>query len=546
VLRTVVIVAAFITVLAGPVGVTASEAHNSSAVATVTQPQIVALYPNPVATGDSGEFVTVRFPPGTNRSAYSLTDGETTIRLSTAGIADETITVVFSTDPNQTRALVDRPVAPLAGSLALANDGESVRLRRNGTVVDEVRYGSAGEMMRYDVRADRWRPLGATDRPVVTAGSGTVEAFVLPDNPDRATDFLAGARERVLLAGYTLSSMRVVEALTRAIERGVRVEVLVDGAPVGGMTGRAAAALDNLARAGATVRVVGGERSWYRYQHAKYAVVDDRALVTTENWKPAGTGGASSRGWGVITGQEPVVTGLIETFRADTDPRNTRPWEAFDPKLTTENRSTGDYPQRFDPESVPANQTHLLVAPDNARAAILDRIRAAEESIDVLQVSIGDRSFAFLQAVLDAAERGVEVRILLSGAWYVEEQNSQLVAWLDEQASTAALPLSAKLAEPGGAFEKIHAKGVIIDNETVILGSINWNQNSVQNNREVALILDGRAVADYFGEVFAADWQDDDSSRDVPLGLALAGLFAAALAVHGARRISFGSEPQNW
>jgi phosphatidylserine/phosphatidylglycerophosphate/cardiolipin synthase-like enzyme len=449
--------------------------------------------------------------------------------------------VTLSTHPNQTAALVDRAVAAVSSRLRLANSGETIRLLRNGTVVDETSYTSAAEGEIYNATAQRWRPLGATDRPVVTAGSGSVEAFVLPDERERAVEFLNSATDRVLLAGYTFASERAVEALSRAIERGVTVDVLVDGSPIGGMTGRQAAALDELARASANVRVVAGERTWYRYHHAKYAVVDERALVTTENWKPAGTGGASSRGWAVITDQRPIVAGLVETFRADSGRNDTRSWREHEPELTAGEPATGEYPRAFEARSVPVEQTHLLVAPDNAEAEILDRIERAEDSVDVLQVTVGDRGLPFLQAVLDAAARGVEVQVLLSGAWYVREENRQLVAWLEEQAAAANLSLSARVAEPGGAFEKIHAKGVIIDDREVILGSINWNNNSVRNNREVALVLEGEAVATYFGDVFEADWRGDDGGgRRLPLGLALACLLGAVLAVLGARRIRFG------
>ena len=524
---------------------------------TADQACIVALYPNPVTTGDRGEFVTVAFPPNVNLTEYELADEHTAVSLSphATNTSDTNVTgpvvdtdsppdrtITFSTDPGLTAWLTDRTVAPLSRDLQLANDGDTVRLRHEGAVVDEVGYGRATEAEVYNVTTGAWDPLGATDRPVVTAESGTVEAFVLPDEPDRAVDFLESAEERVLLAGYTVSSPAVVEALTAAVERGVDVEVLAEGSPAGGMTGNGAAALSELDRAGATVRVLDGDRARYRYHHAKYAVVDDRALVTTENWKPAGTGGMSSRGWGVITDQKRVVAGLAETFRADASGMGAIPWHEYEPTPVEADPATGGYPQVFEARQLSVERTRLLVAPDNAGPAVRALIEGAEESIDIKQVSIGDRGFPLLQAVLDAAERGVEVRILLSGAWYVREENEQLAAWLTDQAAAADLPLSARVAEPGNAFEKIHAKGLVVDGEEVLVGSVNWNNNSVQNNREVALLLSGDAIADYFGDVFEADWHGDDTASDewtLPLGVALAILAGAVVAVLGAKRIRF-------
>jgi phosphatidylserine/phosphatidylglycerophosphate/cardiolipin synthase-like enzyme len=387
---------------------------------TDTEPDILELYPNPVAYDDAGEFVTVRFPEGTDPSEYTLADGQTAVPLEASNVTvNSTVNrqITFSTDANRTAQLTDRTVVQINDRLRLANSGETVRLRRQGSVVDTVTYAQAPEGELYDPVAEEWTPLGATNRSIVTADGGTVEAFVLPDEPNRAVEFLEQGQDRILLAGYTLSSQRVVDALVGAAERKVTVEVLVDGSPVGGMSGEMAAALDELTRAGVDVRIFGGERARYRFHHAKYAVVDDRAIVTTENWKPAGVGGQSSRGWAVITDQQPIVAGLVDTFRADTGWVDTVAWQEFeDPTLVSDEQSRESYPSEFDAESLPVDRTELLLAPDNAEGRVLEVIENANDSLDIKQVRIGNRGLPFLQAVLDAARRGVEVRILLGSS----------------------------------------------------------------------------------------------------------------------------------
>lgn len=537
-----------------PVPVTEQpQSVDSQPVIAVDQPEILDLYPNPTASGDAGEFVTLWLPPDTNLDAHALGDEQATVQLSslanTTAVGRAISTggknggryVTLSTDPELTAELTDRTALALPDQLQLANSGETVRLLDNGTIVDEVSYEQAPDGEVYDAVNGTWRPLGATDRPVTTAGNGTVEAFVLPDESERAVEFLETADERILLAGYTLSSERVVDALRAASRRNVRVEVLVEGNPVGGMTTRQAAALDELRRAGVTVRVLGGERARYRYHHAKYAIVDDRALVTTENWKASGVGGHSSRGWALITAQDEIVDGLVETYRADAGWQDTIPWDEFDPGRLTEPAGTGgEYPSKFENESLSVERTQLLVTPDNADSVINDTIGSAQESLDIKQVSIANPRFVFLQAVLDAARRGVKVRILLSGAWYVEEENRQLKAWLDEQADVENLPLDVRIADPDGAFGKIHAKGIVVDGETTILGSINWNENSLHENREVALLVESHAVADYFGAVFESDWESD--RKQVPLGYLAACGLAAAIALFVATRLRFDEQ----
>jgi len=525
--------------------------HNASVQtgdARSEHPRIVAVYPNPAASGDDGEFVTLRVPPGTVLEEYALADDHAAVDLSAfpgkanaSTVSDASLgthrRITLSTDPALTASLTGREVLELPDAIRLANDGERIRLLHRGAVVDAVSYDRSPEAEVYDRTEGVWRPLGATDLPVVTAEDAEVELFALPDEPDRAVEFLRTADRRILLAGYTFASQRVTDALLAAHERGVTVRVLVDGSPVGGMPARSATLLEDLDRGGVDVTVIGGDRARYTHHHAKYAVVDGRALVTTENWKPAGTGGRGSRGWAVITGQDAIVSGLVDTFRADTGWADAVPWSEFEPAVADAEPAGEGFPSEFAAETAHVDRTRLLVAPDNAEDELLDVVDGAERSVDVKQVHVGDRELPFLQAVLDAAGRGVRVRILLSSQWYVEEENRELAAWLNEQARADDLPLEARLAQPGDRYEKIHAKGLVVDGETVVVGSINWNNNSLRDNREVALILEGEEAGEYFEDVFEADWGVD--RRQLPAGLGAVVALGAVAALVVATRLQF-------
>jgi phosphatidylserine/phosphatidylglycerophosphate/cardiolipin synthase-like enzyme len=500
-------------------------------------PAVVAAYPNPVAADDAGEFVVLSVPPGTDLGTFAVGDGEARVRLPNVTAGGR---VTLSTDPDATRALLDRRVYPLSDRLQLANGGERIRLYHGARVVDSLAYEDApgGDLRVRD--GDRpWRPLGATNREVVAAGEGRVTAFLLPDAPDVAVDHLRSAEERVLLAGYTFTSGRAADALVAAARRNVSVRVLVDGDPVGGMTDRQAAILDRLARAGIDVRVLGGDRARYRFHHAKYAVVDGRVLVTTENWKPAGLGGNGSRGWGVVTTQPRVVDGLVETFRADASWQDAQPWQEVrdSREFVAAEPPNSTYPSRFEPARVPVEGARLLVAPDNAEPVIRAAIAGANESLAIEQVTLGGRAQPFVRETLDAARRGVRVRVLLAGAWYVREDNERLVAWLNRRAEVEDLPLEARVADPRGRFEKIHAKGVVVDGDCVLLGSVNWNNNSVRHNREVVLVLEGAEVGAYYRRAFEADWRG--GARRLPAGVVVVLLVGVAAALLGARRIRF-------
>lgn len=498
-------------------------------------PGIAAVYPNPAAGEDRGEFVVLSLPSDTDLDGLGLDDGEDTVGLN--GTASGRVTL--STAPNATERLTGRSARPLPGDLALSNAGETLRLRRGNRTVDTLSYANAPAAEVRDASGE-WRSLGATDRPVVDAGPGQVRAFVLPDAPSLAASRLRAADRRVLLAGYTFTSRAATEALVGAVDRNLTVRVLVDGGPVGGMSARMARRLDRLAAAGAEVRVLDGPRARYAFHHAKYAVVDDRALVTTENWKPAGTGGHGSRGWAVVTDQPAVVRGLAETFRADAGWHDAIPWREARANLSTTAGGTppnGSYPRRFDPRHLRVEGARLLVAPDNAERAVVELVGNATESVRVQQVSIGGRRQPFLQATLDAARRGATVRVLLSDAWYVREDNRNVTRWLNERAREEGLDLEARVADPRGRYEKIHVKGVVVDGDRVVVGSLNWNNYSARRNREVAVVLAGEEPARYFRRVFRADWRG--GRWTLPAGLAVACLVAAFTAARRVRNIEF-------
>jgi len=502
--------------------------------------EIVAAYPNPTAGGDAGEYVVVSIPEAQPAANATLSDGSTSIPLGDLGAGR----VVLSRTPEAARGITDLPVQEAPG-LRLANGGETLSIHTNRTVLHSVRYADApeGAVATWTGRTVSWRPLGATDRPIARAGSGDVRAFVLPDAAGVPADVLGSASDRLWLAGYTLTSDRITDRLLTAHRRGVDVRVLVEGEPIGGRSRAGARRLDRLAAAGVEVRALGGPHDRYAVHHAKYAIVDDRAMVITENWKPGGTGGNGSRGWGVVTGQPSIVANLSTTFAADAGWRDAIPWSAyragrsFDPGEP----ALGSYPRNHDPELVAVDETELLVAPDNARGRMIGLLENATTSIDVVQVRLGGWDDPFAVALRRAASRGVDVRVMLSSAWYVREENAEIVDRFAAWAERTGAPLTARLATPEGRFERVHAKGAIVDG-SVVVGSLNWNDHAARHNREVVAVLHGREAAAYYRSVFEGDWSAGAPSP-FPAGL-LAGV-AGAVALAGVvlTRVDFERSP---
>ena len=515
---------------------------------STTSPQFVAAYPNPATDDDAGEFVVLRFPEPTDLGEYELTDGTTTSELPNRTASGR---VAFSADPDVAANRTDAAVLPVADGLSLANGGETVRFvaAPNASSVNSANatmsYADApeGERWHYTETGWTWTPLGASDFAVASVPDATARTFVLPDSPGIPLETLRKADDRILLGGYTFASPRVAEALLAAEARGVDVRLLLEGGPVGGIPRREATLLDRLTRAGIEVRMVGGPLARHDYHHPKYAVADDRALVLTENWKPSGTGGHGSRGWGVVVADERMADRLAAVFEDDAETRNTVPWREFRKGRTFEPATPANetFPRTFEAKSVEVSSADLLVAPDNAESGVIALLDAADSSIRIQQAGIGTTRQPFLRAAVRAARRGVDVKILLSSAWYSEEANRRIVEWVNERAKREGLPLEARLAKPRGRYEKIHAKGVVVDGEAAVVGSLNWNNHSARENREVAVVLRGEEAASFYADSFDADWKASASdggggAKRLPVGLLVAVALGAAGALLLARR----------
>lgn len=505
-----------------------------------TNATLLEAFPNPVADGDPGEFVVVRFADPTNTSDWTLTDGKTT-----AGLSNRTHngTVVFSSTPAHARNHTERPVEPLDGRLLLADSGDRLELVAGNTTVSTGQYHNAPAGRRRNFVDDTWEPIGATDYTASRFDEVPATAFVLPDAPDQTIEHLEDAEERILIGGYTFTSKRITDTLLEAVRNGVQVRLILDGEPVGGIVQRQANQLDKLVDAGVEVRLFTGPSRRYDFHHAKYAVVDDEALVATENFKPAGTGGMSSRGWGVVIEDGAVADELATIHERDRTWRAAKQWQRYrnGRDFSHGESALGSFEAQYEPASVDVETATVLVAPDNAGPELESTIDAASDRVLVQQMRIDSRDNNLLQATIRAAARGVRVRILLDGSWYVEEDNSALVEWLNRRAAAEGWDLEAKIDEPDG-YTKIHTKGLVVD-DTAVVGSLNWVRSAQSRNREVVVALEGPEAATYYATVFQGDWGAADRPA-MPAGLFAAVAVSGSGALLVIRRIEFVGRQQ--
>ncbi|MBU2559476.1 phospholipase, partial [archaeon] len=263
--------------------------------------------------------------------------------------------------------------------------------------------------------------------------SSSVTTFASPDNSYTTLDsFIEGAETALYVNVYTFDNPYVALELLEAHERGVDVTILVDASPVGGISDNEWKVLNNLSGAGIPVYL--WSDADLGFNHAKYVVADNMSvLVATENLGTTGfpiTGTTGNRGWGAI------VEGSTSLYFADlffTDLENGEQvdFTGFSPlDFYYEEK---EYVPQFGSKTFPGNFTIVpVVAPENAVESILELINSASETLYIEEFYVyrfwgskknGYVDNPFLEASIDAARRGVEVKILLDSTWYNIEED---------------------------------------------------------------------------------------------------------------------------
>ncbi len=369
-------------------------------------------------------------------------------------------------------------------------------------------------------------------------------AFTAPDAAfATVADFIDSANTRLDINLYLFTHPDLAARVEAALRRRVSVHLLMEGEPYGGMPVADRDTITRLEAAGATVRVLRTAASGfkrYHFNHAKYAIADSRhCLIMSDNWTRSSLPNrpqTGQRGWGVVLDCPPLARHLLQVLAFDSNPRSPDN-AAFDPThpawsvgLEAAAIPDGQWPARALPNPVaPARfagpvPVTCFLAPQHAlleTRAICGLMRSARHTLDIQQQSAeryweyddaGSTTTTpnlFLAEVLAAARRGVQVRLLMGGAFLNPDNprdNTHTHRWCRELAEKEHLPLQARILDEAATGMGIHNKGLIVDGQQVLISSVNWSQNSPLNNRELGLILDHAGLADYFTALFTRDW----------------------------------------
>jgi phosphatidylserine/phosphatidylglycerophosphate/cardiolipin synthase-like enzyme len=289
--------------------------------------------------------------------------------------------------------------------------------------------------------------------PVVTG------LFVEPDDGlDPVVDEFGAAACTIDVSVYILTDEFILDSLTRASDRGVRVRVMLEEHPFGG-GGTQSEVKQHLEDHGVEVRWSSTD---IRFSHAKYIVIDRQvALIMNQNLTTSAF--MSNREFAATTTEPAVVGQAQEIFDRD--------WN-------------------HDPIDDPNGP--LVVSPTNSRTRFLDLIDQAETGIDFYAEVIRDGEI--VDALAEAESRGVQVRLILDES--MDEDTQDIAVQLYDAG------VEIRLAE----HLYIHAKLMIIDGKSAIVGSQNFTATSLDDNRELAMIVNDPHALVRCTTTFERDW----------------------------------------
>ncbi|MFW9806873.1 MAG: phospholipase D-like domain-containing protein, partial [Candidatus Thorarchaeota archaeon] len=164
--------------------------------------------------------------------------------------------------------------------------------------------------------------------------------------------------------------------------------------------------------------------------------------------------------------------------------------------------TTSTYPEPFATPGEFSGQMKVtpIFSPDTSLDGILYCINAAQVTLDIQIPYFTNWNETgsvetILDAIIAAKNRGVTVRVISEEDYdYAEvaglfHANNIPIVWQDTRWFTAE-----------------HNKGIIVDGRIVLISSINYSDNSIENNREAGVIIENQDIAQWYQEVFDFDW----------------------------------------
>ncbi len=287
------------------------------------------------------------------------------------------------------------------------------------------------------------------------------QVFVEPtDGYKPVLDALNSAQSSILVEMYLITDKNIINALTGASSRGVKVKVMLEDWAYGSPNDFKAI-MDSLNSSGVSVEA---SSPAFSLTHEKAIVIDRKvALIMTLN--QAHTAYTKNREFGLIDYDANDAVEIASAFEAD--------WNRTAPELSDPN---------------------LVWSPVNSRDRIIGLIDGAQKSLEIENEEMQDHEVE--DHLIMASKKGVDVKVVMSPS------NSKKDANAPGRDALIKGGVEVHLVKT----PYIHAKIIIADGLKAFVGSENFSPTSLDRNRELGILIDDSRIIQVLSSTFDADW----------------------------------------
>ena len=463
-------------------------------------------------------------------------------------------TLVYGDNLSATEGWLGAPAIPYSVSHSIVADGQvllrKLPLRDSDAAEDWI--GASDDVIEgRRVAFPGWQ-LELFNEPVRAASHITVA--VAPDGSFEALrTFINSARTSIDVETYSFESVAIAELLYSRMMSGVRVRVLLDGTPTGGLPEQTKWACARISQVPSLpdsgcwfMRSDGTHNIHRRFNsfHAKFVIVDDAQLsVASENFSPNGfpdddkrDGTAGQRGLIAFLDSPALVARAREIWNADAaypdmvrfgvDANWSGPASGFVPVTVTGGIS---YTVRFTQPLLLRSlvTVELSTSPESnlrVTTGLLPLLRSLGPGDSVYSEQLEEPYFwggasgdpvhdpnPRLQAALTAAQNGAQAWLIFD-SFYARQSdlrsNFATLRFLRDVRAQTNWNINVAMGNP--TAHGIHNKAWLVNRQGTgysQIGSWNGSEASSKVNREMSVLIESTEVFEYLKHVFENDWR---------------------------------------
>ncbi len=269
---------------------------------------------------------------------------------------------------------------------------------------------------------------------------------------------IKNAKKEILIEMYLMSDKDIIKSLEDAKQKGVSVDVMLEEHPFGGGNLNSVAKVE-LEKYGINFKWTNPE---FSLTHEKAIIIDsNKAFILNQNLTASSF--SKNREYDILDKDPKDVSQIRNIFIYD--------WERK--------------------EFIPS-ESHLIISPINSRISLERLINNSNKSIDIETEDINDNEIVSL---LSEKAKTRTVRLIAPTILQISSNKNSLTAL--KQNGVLVKTLSSPY---------IHAKLVISDNKNAYIGSVNFSSQSMDENRELGIIVSELNIIRSLSSTFQKDW----------------------------------------